>query len=171
MLAARHPADVGRLMVIDMPPFLGLFFGGAQITPEGARKLGAQFRTNMEASTPAEREQRITSTIAGMIRTENARPVYVKEGLDSDPGVGARAMEELIATDLRPELKDITAPLTEVHVWTPQFPMTADQLSEVYRAMFHEVKGARVVRIDDSYHFVMVDQPDKLDAAIDDFLN
>lgn len=170
MLAARHPADVGRVMVIDMPPFLGMFFGGPQTTPESAKALGAKVRAGLEASTPAEREKRITDTIATMIRTESARPTYVKEGLDSDPGVGARAMEELIATDLRPELKNVTAPLAEVHVWTPQYPMNADQLSATYRAMFKDAPDAKVFRIDDSYHFIMVDQPDKLNAVIDQFL-
>ena len=117
-----------------------------------------------------EMAKRITDTIATMIRTESARPTYVKEGLDSDPGVGARAMEELIATDLRPELKNISAPLAEIHVWTPQYPMNADQLSATYRAMFKGAPNAKVFRIDDSYHFIMVDQPDRLNAVIDQFL-
>jgi pimeloyl-ACP methyl ester carboxylesterase len=170
MLAARHPSDVGRVMVIDMPPFLGVFFAGPGATAESVKPMAAQIRASMEASTGPEREKRITDTIATMVKTESARPTNVKEGVDSDPGVGARAMEELVATDLRPELKNITAPLTEVHVWTPQYPISAEQLTAGYQAMFKEAKNAKVVRIDDSYHFIMVDQPDRLNAVIDEFL-
>lgn len=170
MLAARHPADVGRVMVIDMPPYLGVFFGGPGITPEGAKALGAQIRQGMMAGTDAERSKRINETIATMVKTESGRPGPVHDSLVSDRDVSARAMEELIVTDLRPELKNITAPLTEVHVWTPQFPMTADQLTAGYKALFKDAKDARVIRIDDSYHFIMVDQPERLNQVIDDFL-
>lgn len=170
MLAARHPSDAGRVMVIDMPPFMGIFFGGPGATPDSVRPMATQIRQAMEASTGPEREKRISDTIATMVKTESARPTYVKEGVDSDPGVAARAFEELIVTDLRPELKNITAPLTEVHVWTPQYPVSAEQLTASYQAMFREVKAVKVVRIDDSYHFIMVDQPDRLNAAIDEFL-
>src|SRR4051812_33258741 len=37
MLAARHPADVSRVMVVDMPPFMGQFFFGPQATAETVR--------------------------------------------------------------------------------------------------------------------------------------
>jgi pimeloyl-ACP methyl ester carboxylesterase len=170
MLAARHPSDVGRLMVVDMPPFMGVMFGGPAATSDSVRPMAAHVRAAMEASTGPEREKRIAATIATMVRTESARPALVKEGVDSDPGVTARAYEELIVTDLRPELKNITAPLTEVHVWSPQYPISADQLTASYQAMFGEAKAAKVIRIDDSYHFIMVDQPEKLNAVIDDFL-
>jgi pimeloyl-ACP methyl ester carboxylesterase len=170
MLAARHPADVGRLMVIDMPPFMGPFFFGPKTTVESARPLAAKMRAGIEAGKGAEREAQINAMLSGMIKTEAARPAYVKEALDSDASVAGRSMEELLTTDLGPELKNITAPLTEVHVWTPQYPMSAEQLSAVYRALFKDVKDARVFRIDDSYHFIMVDQPGKLNAVIDQFL-
>lgn len=170
MLAARHPADVGRVMVIDMPPYLGMFFAGPKATPEQVKAMGAQVRAGLEAASEPEREKRIADTVATMVKTESARPAYVKEGIESDRGVGARAMEELIVTDLRPELKNITAPLAEVHVWTPQYPMSAEQLSGAYRAMLKDAPNAKVYRIDDSYHFIMADQPDKLNAVIDQFL-
>jgi len=170
MLAARHPADVGRAMVIDMPPFLGIFFAGPGATSESVRPMADQTLAAMQASSGAEREKRISDTIATMIKTQSARAAYVKQGMDSDPGVAARAMAELIVTDLRPELKNITAPLTEVHVWTPQYPISAEQLTAGYQNMLKDAKDAKVVRIDDSYHFIMVDQPDRLNAAVDDFL-
>lgn len=170
MLAARHPADVGRAMVIDMPPYLGVFFAGPGVTPESAKALGAQVRQGMMSGTDAERAKRITETIATMVKTESARAAPIHDSEVSDRDVSARAMEELIVTDLRPELKNITAPLTEVHVWTPQFPMTADQLTAGYQALLKDAKDARVVRIDDSYHFIMIDQPERLNAEIDAFL-
>lgn len=171
MLAARHPSDVGRVMVIDMPPFMGIMFGGPAATADSVRPMAIQIRAAMEASTGPEREKRIGDTIATMVKTEAARPALVKEGVDSDPGVTARAYEELIVTDLRPELKNITAPLVEVHVWTPQYPMSAEQLTAGYQAMLKDAPNAKVVRIDDSYHFIMVDQPGRLNVVIDDFLN
>jgi pimeloyl-ACP methyl ester carboxylesterase len=170
MLAARHPADVGRAMVIDMPPFLGMFYAGPSATPDSVKPMAAQIRAGIATSPQADYEKRLTDTIAGMVKTEAVRPIYVKEGLDSDRDVSGRAMEELITTDLRPELKNITAPLTVLYVWTPAYPMTAEQLDAGYQALFASVPTVRTTRIPDSYHFIMVDQPERLNSEIDAFL-
>lgn len=47
MLAARHPDAVGKLMVVDMFPFMGAMFGGPGATAESVTPIADQIRGAM----------------------------------------------------------------------------------------------------------------------------
>ena len=47
---------------------------------------------------------------------------------------------------------------------------TAAAIDGVYGAAYAGLAGVRLQRVDDSFHFVMVDQPDRFAAAVDSFL-
>jgi pimeloyl-ACP methyl ester carboxylesterase len=104
------------------------------------------------------------------VKTKAALPRIMEEAHASDRDVSARAYAELMTTDLRLELPRITAPLTVLFAWTPQFPMTPQQLDAVYAGLFSPAKGARTVRIPDSFHFIMVDQPVRFAGEVSTFL-
>jgi pimeloyl-ACP methyl ester carboxylesterase len=105
-----------------------------------------------------------------MVRTESARAAIVKHSLDSDRQVSGRAMEELLTTDLTPELAKITAPTTVVWAWNSNMPVPAATFGGWYQAAYGPLKGVKVVRIDDSAHFIMIDQPAKFMAEVETFL-
>lgn len=170
MLAARHPADVGKLMVVDMFPFMGAMFGPPGSSAEDVRPTADQMRTQMLAAPPGMSEGIIRQTIAGMVRTEAARPAIVQHSLDSNRRTVANAFHELIVTDLRPELANISAPLTALYVIPPQMPLTEEQYEGYMHASYENAPDARLIRIDDSYHFIMVDQPELFLAHVRMFL-
>ena len=98
------------------------------------------------------------------------RAAIVKHSLDSDRQVSGRAMEELLTTDLTPELAKITAPTTVVWAWNSNMPVPAATFGGWYQAAYGPLKGVKVVRIDDSAHFIMIDQPAKFMAEVETFL-
>jgi pimeloyl-ACP methyl ester carboxylesterase len=160
MLAARHPGLVGRLMVVDMLPFVGSMFGtNPNATAESLKPVAEGIRAGMAAATGEERRKSIEGTIATMVRTEARRPEAVKASLASDRGVASRAFAELITTDLRPELQAIKVPVTVLYVRAPNAPVTDAQMDAFYRASFAGVPQARLIRIPDAWHFIMWDQP------------
>lgn len=161
MLAARHPDQVGKLMVVDMFPFMGSMFGGAQATPESVRPMADQIRTAMRASPQGQVSPQTVATINNMVRTEGARAEIIEHARLSDVGVVSNAYHELIVTDLRPELPNIRAPLTVLYVIPPQMPITAEQYDGYMRASYAGVPHARIVKIDDAWHFIMIDQFDR----------
>ena len=170
MLAERSPSLVGKLMVVDMFPNLAVAYFGPGQSPESVAQRAAGFRAQI-AETPADafkamQEQVITT----MVRTESARPAIVKHSLDSDRQVAGRAMEELLTTDLTPELAKITAPTTVVFAWNSNMPVPAATFGCLYQAAYGPLKGVKVVRIDDSAHFIMIDQPAKFMAEVETFL-
>lgn len=170
MLAARHPQAVGRLMVVDMLPFLGMMFGPPGTTADSVRPTADMILARRTAAEPAERKKSIETTIAGMVNTEAMRPAATADSLDSDPGVSARSMHELIVTDLGPELARITAPTTVLYVTPKGVPLSDAQMDAVYKAAYAPLKGAQVRRVPDSAHFIMWDQPAKFQAEVKAFL-
>ena len=67
MLAARHPDAVGRLMVVDMFPFMGAMFGGQ--TADAVRPVADQMRSQMLAAPPGSTGGMIEEMIATMTNT------------------------------------------------------------------------------------------------------
>ena len=48
--------------------------------------------------------------------------------------------------------------------------MAVETVDGWYKAAYAGLKGVRLVRVDDSFHFIMVDQPGKFEAQADAFL-
>jgi pimeloyl-ACP methyl ester carboxylesterase len=84
--------------------------------------------------------------------------------------VVATAMAEDMTLDLRPGLPAIKTPMTLVYPFDPAMGVPSVQWDGLYHGQYAPLPGATLVRIDDSRHFIMFDQPAKFDAALDAFL-
>ncbi|HEU5163791.1 MAG TPA: alpha/beta hydrolase [Thermoanaerobaculia bacterium] len=165
MLAARHPELVGRLMVVDMTPFMGDLFGPEGATPEGRQRIADQSRANILRK-PLEE-----GFIGEMFRTMTLRPEMQPELLRdvraSDSRTVANAFHELLVLDLRPELSRISAPVTVLYVQSPQAQGTPAQFDASMKALYANVPNVRLVRIDGSRHFIHWDQPQRFLHEVD----
>ena len=170
MLAARHPDSVGRLMVVDMIPFMGAMFGGPGATAESVVPMADQIYAAMANGPEADYRERAAASVTGMINTESLRAGPLEDSRTSDQKVSAAAFRELIVTDLRPELADITAPTTVLYVRFNDPRMTNELVDGIYRASFAALPSATLTRIDDSAHFIMLDQPAAFAAEVNAFL-
>lgn len=172
MLAARHPDLVGRLMVVDMVPFMGAMFAqpGSNPTVASVQPVADQMYAMM-ANSPREAYQaQSNASITGMINTESRRAGALRDSERSDQKVSSAAFRELIITDLRPELPAITAPTTVLYVKFNDPRMTNEITDGIYRASFANLPGATLTRIDDSAHFIMYDQPGRFEREVEAFL-
>lgn len=171
MLAARHSDEVGKVMVIDMLPFLGAVFGPPGATSDSIRPLAEQIGKGMAGANDAQWAASMKQNVEGMVRTVDLRAVPMEDGLSSDRSVAGRAMTELIITDLRPELPSITAPTTVLFVRGTNLPMLTDeQMEATYKLAFADLKGVTLTRIPDSNHFIMFDQPARFAEEVTKFL-
>jgi N-formylmaleamate deformylase len=155
MLAARHPRDVGKAMVVDM-------------LPQPAELLGASPAT---ISGLADTLRDLSGTPLGRSLIDSAIRVFGNDRVEntkSDPDVVARAAHELAVTDLTPELPRIRAPLTVLYA-APD-PMLGDAADSVYRDAYAGDPAARLVRIDGSGHMIMAEQPRRFAAELRKFL-
>jgi len=155
MIGARHPQLAGRIMVVDMLPQPAGLFGGT------AEDLGPFANTlrNAMSSRSGRRLFGSLMTAFSPPDTSNAR---------SDPDVVARAMHELAGIDLTPQLARIRAPLTIVYAAPDARARAA--IERQFAAAYAGARGARLLRIDDSGHMVMLDQPARFRTALREFL-
>ena len=169
MLGARHPGLPGRLMVVDMVPFLAVVVAGPTATPEGVRPQADDLAAQMIKASPDAFARQERAMIDSYTQTEAARPALFKAAIDSDRVVMAHALRELMITDLGPELARIGVPTTVVYAWNAAMPEAAEA-DATYRKAYAQLDGVDLVRIDDSRHFVMIDQPQRFGAAVEEFL-
>jgi pimeloyl-ACP methyl ester carboxylesterase len=124
MVATRHPDSVGRLMVVDMFPFIGAMFGGPTATPDSVRPMAEQIRTGISSAAGDGRRAQIEQTIAGMVRTENMRSGAVEDSMNSDPATSGQAMYDIITTDLTADLVRFTGPFRVLYATPPSMPVS-----------------------------------------------
>jgi pimeloyl-ACP methyl ester carboxylesterase len=170
MLAARHPDSVGKLMVVDMIPFMGAMFGPPGTTAEAVTPVADQIYA-AQANSPREvYVAQATTAINGMINTESRREEALEDMRTSDQKVSAAAFRELVTTDLRPELTKITAPTEVLYVKFNDPRMTPQITDAIYQMSYAGLPGVTLKRIDDSAHFIMFDQAPAFYGALDAFL-
>lgn len=171
MVAARHPDLPSEVMVVDMLPFFGLAVNPsatdstavlpvARAAQQGVLRAGAA-RFGAEQTAAAER----------YARSPASRAAAVRGVLASDRRVYAQAMHDLIATDLRPELGSIKAPVTVLYAATDVivgFP--ARDVDATYRASYAGTPALRLIPVPNSSHMIMDDQPARLAQEINIFL-
>ena len=152
MVAARHPALAGKVMVVDMLPQPAGIVGG---DAAGLRGLADSLRD-------------LSATPGGRRLVESAIRLFGNPDSGADPDVTARATHELALMDLTAELPRIAAPLTVVYASLDPSRRASDDAR--YRAAYRGKRGARLVRIDDSGHMVMYEQPTRFRAELKAFL-
>lgn len=170
MLAARHPDSVGKLMVVDMVPFMGALFGPPGATAGSVTPVADQYYTAQTTGPEDAYRQRAAAAVTGMINTESLRAGPLEDAARSDRMVSASAFRELIVTDLRPELGNISAPTEVLYVKFNDPRMTPEITDAIYHASFAALSGAKLTRVDDSAHFIMLDQPARFAAEVNAFL-
>lgn len=163
MMGARYPASTGSVLVVDSLPFFSLLFGPTA-TVDSARPFAEQARARTLA-TPVPTEP-VTADPGGIWSNTAAGRIKVANWSNkADPRVTAQALYEVMTTDLRPELKKVTAKPFTVLYATGAGPQ-AKQLWELGYAG----SPATLVPIADSWHFIMLDQPAAFAQAVKDFV-
>jgi pimeloyl-ACP methyl ester carboxylesterase len=165
MIAARHPDVLGKLMVLDMPPFLGPVVAPPGASPDSIRAMAEKLRAGF-AQTPVDSPTVLEQMIPTMTQSDSARGVLLRHAKASHRPTMGNAMHELMVTDLRPELSRITIPMVVLYVLPQGVPVSAEQFDSGMRESFANAPQARLVRVDSSNHYILIDQPGRLVAEI-----
>ncbi|MEQ1818274.1 MAG: alpha/beta hydrolase [Terricaulis sp.] len=168
MLARQHPDDVGRLMIVDSLPFFSAMFG-PQVTAANAEPQARAMRDGIAVLDDATFTAQQNGGVGRLVKTEARRAEVVAWGVASDRATFAEAMYEVMTTDMRPEVANVTTPITVVYAYDAAMGPEA-KIDGLYRGQYASAPHVSFVRIDGSYHFIMFDQPAAFQAAVADFL-
>jgi pimeloyl-ACP methyl ester carboxylesterase len=168
MLAKNHGDQVGRVMIVDALPFFSVLMNPAA-TVESVTPAAAAARDQMLAMPAEQFAAGQTMTLGRLVRTEALRSMVATWSIESDRSVMARAMYDVMTTDPRGDLASIQTPVTIVYAHDAAMGPEA-MVSGLYTNAYAALPNHTMVRVDQSFHFVPLDQPEAFAAAVADFL-
>jgi len=169
MLADAHPEDVAKLVIVDSLPFYGLVFD-PNATVETIAPQGKVIHDQIIAIPVDQFAAMQPMMVKSMVKDEVGGKAVVAADIASDRTVFANAMLEDLQTDIRPEMAKIKTPALLLYPYDATLQHDQAQYDALYKGAYASMPNVKIVRIDDSRHFIMYDQPEKLDAAVEGFL-
>jgi pimeloyl-ACP methyl ester carboxylesterase len=168
MWALNYPADEGKLLIVDTLPFYGLIFSPDAtvdtIAPQ-AKAMG-----DMVLNMPQEQYAMTQPLMASrLVKSPDGLKKVVADATASDRTVLVHAMQEDLATDLRGQVAGIKVPVTVLYPYT-QAQGTEASVLAMYKGSYAGLAQVKFVQVDDSLHFIMLDQPAAFHAAVVAFL-
>jgi pimeloyl-ACP methyl ester carboxylesterase len=162
MLAKRHPAAAGKLMIVDSLPFYGMLFGPTA-TPDAIRPVVERMRDGLVSGTsPPQVPPHMSNSEAGKAK--------ILEWLRaSDPKTVGEALVEDATTDFRPDLPALKGTPVTVLYAVPSAERAAITKA-LYADAYKALPQAKLVPVENSEHFIMLDQPRAFAAAVAGFL-
>jgi pimeloyl-ACP methyl ester carboxylesterase len=162
-IAATAPGQIAGVLAIDGLPFAPAL-GDPSATPAGLEPQAAQVRAFLASLDRAQFAHQTTAALQAMITRPGDATRVATDADRSDPRTVGQAVYELMTTDLRPLLGAIPIP-----VWLIQAG-DVPGMREAYEAQVAGAPEHRVVRAAGAKHFVMLDDPDLVDATLDELL-
>jgi len=165
-LAERHPAGLDRVMIVEALPYSGIMVGGPSATVESITPQATTMRDGMLAAAAAGRAMPAATNLA---LSDAGKAKITQWATAVDLRSVAHAVYDDLTMDARPGLASLQVPITIVYAWDGQ-RLTAEQADQLYKAVYATVPHATLVPVAQSGHFVMLDQPEAFDRAVDAFL-
>ena len=173
--AETHPDRVRGIVAADGLP---IFPGLQQLTAQQREDTGARMAAGVKVQTHDQflAFEKTYMASVGVNDAALAEQVATLSAQSDSPTVAAWLQADL-AADLRPNLAKITVPVLEIAPYSPSegnpasaMHYTEAEKAEYYRSLLPGVAKLDVVTIAPARHFVMLDQPERFQKALDDFL-
>lgn len=170
ILARDHADVVDRLMVVDVPSFFSVLINPFATEATFAAFAEATRRQYLDKS-PGELEADLKRTARRLVRSEADLERVVEWGLSSDQALTADVMAEVMTTDLRPDLGSIAAPTDVIYAHDGSMPVSGMAIDQLYASAYAALPDARLVRMDETRHYIMLDQPERFHREVRTWLS
>jgi pimeloyl-ACP methyl ester carboxylesterase len=168
-VAAQKSDVVSRVLVVDALPFFALTISpGATI--DMAKPMATMMRNQIMAQTDAQYAASAPMTAARLAKSATGRASVMRWAVASDRAVVGKAMYEDMVTDARSQLRQIQVQTTVLYAFDSTMGLPQATVDSLYSTAYSGLAAADLKRIDGSYHFIMLDQPDAFLREVDAFL-
>jgi pimeloyl-ACP methyl ester carboxylesterase len=170
MLAVMHPDDAPKIVIVDALPFASVLIDPTA-TPESIHPQVEAIKKQM-IGIPADQYAAMQPMMAArMVKNAEAQQLVAASFAASDRAVAIETMQEDLETDLRAAVTLVKTPALVFYAYdlAAQQPDPATYEATV-QAAYKSMPKVTLARIDDSRHYIMYDQPEKFDAALEAFL-
>ncbi len=169
-LAIAHPADVGKLVIVDTLPALGAVRMDSA-TPQQLHDLAPQMRAQLMAQDAAAYAAGQAQQIATLV-TAPADVARVQAwGKASDRVAVIAAMADMIGLDLRPQLSAIHVPTLVMGSWIAYKDVsTMEATRAIYERQYKSLAGVQIAMSPAGRHFIMLDDPAWFEKTLETFI-
>lgn len=171
-VAVHRPALPARVLIVDSYPFYSaaMYPGTTEATAEPQAVMLRERLRGLSSEQYAASQRR---TMAVMAQDSADTERIVDWSVTSHRGSVGQAMYELMTTDLREEVRELSCPVTVLGAWYSgkEYGMTAASVAATYRQQFSRSPVAvKVEMAPTAFHFIMLDQPEWFMDQVLDFL-
>ncbi len=171
-IASSQPEILSQIIIVDSYPFTPSVFN-SNGTNENILPQAKQMQ-KVILSTPDSLfyEQEVTKLKTMITDDKNIRTVS-KWIMKSDRETISQSIFELMTTDLRGEVKNVTVPILVLGSWygLKDYGVTKDFVNENYKKQFSEAKNCEIIIADTAKHFIMLDDPKWFYKKIKSFIS
>lgn len=165
-VAATAPDLVSRVVSVDGLPFLPALFNPAAQTAD-SRDEAAGMQKLYASLAPAQLEAMSKMALTQMISDAKNVEMAAQWAAKSNGAFVGQVIYDMMTTDLRPEMARVGAPLLVIGAGKGVSP----KARAAYEEQVAKAPDHGVIFADASLHFVMLDDPAFLFAAMDRFLS
>ena len=163
MLGADHPDRITRVVVVDSLPFFPLIFNPGATLASTAR-IAEDARIGVLAQDRDSFAEGQRRSVLSLVKTPAWQGRVADWSIASDRASFASAIHALMTTDMRPRLGDVKGPVRVIAAANPYAPRA--RVEPLYRTAYAGTPDMQLTIIDDSFHFIMFDQPEAFEAAL-----
>jgi N-formylmaleamate deformylase len=165
-LASTNSADIGGVIDVDGLPFFASVID-PNATEASTAASAKEQGDKMAGMTQAQFAEQTKGFLGAMITDPAVAERVLADATKSDPPTAGVAFREMLGKDLRPGLPNITTKVTVVAATNqgPDVPRAA--LEAAWHAQVDAIKGVELEFVDNTRHFVMLDQPEVFFAIVD----
>ncbi len=171
-IALAKPDAVSRVMAVDaLPSFAVLTPELANADAKRIEKFSAEVRDEVRARFGKPQDPKaIEASVQGIALKPENRAQMRQWSAAADARVVGQVMYDNLTTDLRPELKQLAAPVTVIAAWHADMPFSETQVLAFMNRQFAGTPTLKVQTLAPSAHFVMLDQHERFVTVLLAFL-
>jgi pimeloyl-ACP methyl ester carboxylesterase len=163
MLAADHPERITRVVVVDSLPFFPLIFNlGATVS--SSTRIAEDTRIGVLAQDRDSFAEGQRRGVLSLVKNPAWQGKVADWTIASDRASFAGGIHALMTTDMRPRLPEVKVPVRVIAAANPYAPRA--RIEPLYRTAYAGTPDVQLTVIDDSFHFIMFDQPEAFEKAL-----
>jgi len=137
-----------------------------EATPDQAATMSTQMAEQLAALPRAQFDAQQKAGLPRLSNNPDAMPDLAEWGKTSDQQTVAAMMGELMATDLRDEISKLNVKTTVLVPYSSAMGVSEKDLTKLYSTQYEKAPDVTVKVIPDSFHFIMLDQPEAFYEAV-----
>jgi len=150
---------IEELVIVDSLPFLAeAFMPGA--TPDQAAQSAPRFAQQMASMPREDFDRQQVAGLSRLVKDKEYQETLAQWATASDQSTVATAIGELLAADLRDDIAEVKADVLVLAAHDKVMGISTEQIREMYSSQYASVPNHQIVVVEESLHFIMVDQTD-----------